>query len=256
MDRPIVMLHGLGERPYSLAPLKYWLRYVGGYTNIHIPKYQVADIHYDEAFDRLDKLLEEILDKENDEPIFIGQSMGGVMANNLHKRGWKIFKSITIGSPLHGARYLNLLDSILPTRVRNYLYQDSYEYLMKKGRDEEPPHDHHAITMSLPFTSFDGCVHMDEGVLDSEKHTHISWSNHWAVFYGPRLMMIVLRLIRDTHSDEETVAIEDDKNAEAKNEEKEEKEEDEDGMVEVEIEGDDEGDDEEDDEEDIMMSVE
>lgn len=37
----------------------------------------------------------------SEEIILIGQSMGGVVANNLHTKGWKIKKAIYVGSPLH-----------------------------------------------------------------------------------------------------------------------------------------------------------
>ena len=67
---------------------------MGGYKNTHLIKYEVDHIKFEEALEKLDKQLET--------PVFVGQSMGGLMANNLHKKGWNPLKTITIGSLLHG----------------------------------------------------------------------------------------------------------------------------------------------------------
>lgn len=197
MNYPIILLHGLGANTLTMKPLEWFLKIKYKNHRIHNIGYRNNDIHYDEALSLLDKKLEEYISKENDNPIVIGQSMGGVMANNLHKKGWKVLKSITIGSPLHGARFLHQLKNKLPTFITNKLYKKSYQYLMEKDKDDEPPHDYHTITMSLPFSNeFDGCVYKDEGILDPNKNTHINWTDHRLVFGSPRLLHHVHQQIK------------------------------------------------------------
>jgi len=64
--------------------------------------------------------------------------LGGVIANNIHKKGWKIRKTIYIGAPLHGAYLLTQLESILPTYIRDVFYKPPYEILQNKDKENEP----------------------------------------------------------------------------------------------------------------------
>jgi len=199
---PIVLLHGLGEKPWQMYPLELYLNKVGGLQNTHRILYEVNNIPYVEALDKLDNQLENILNKDTDKLIVIGQSMGGVMANNLHTKGWTCLKIITIGSPLHGARLLNYLESKLPNWITKKLKKRAYDYLMDKSanqlRDLKPPCDYHNITMSLPFCSFDGCVFADEAKFkdDFDNHTHLPWAHHTTIFFNPRLWCCVLDKIK------------------------------------------------------------
>ena len=194
---PIVFLHGLGATPITMWPLKEYIKRWGGYKNTYLIKYEVDHIKFEEALEKLDKQLEEILDKKLETPVFVGQSMGGLMANNLHKKGWNPLKTITIGSPLHGARFLNQLESVLPNFIVRRLKKRSYEYLMDKPKDEKPPHEHHTITMSWFFTNFDGCVYKDEAMYDEENNTHLYWADHRTIFGNPRLWIHVLNKIKN-----------------------------------------------------------
>lgn len=196
-NTPIILLHGLGSTQLTLIPLKIYLTYIGKYKNIHNITYQVDNIHFEEALNKLDKHLESILNKTIDNPIFIGQSIGGLFANNLHKKGWNILKTITIGSPLHGARLLNKLENILPPFITKKLKKKGYEYLMTKEPDIKPEHPCHTITASWFNTSFDGCVFMDEAKYEDETNTHISWSDHRTIFVDPRLWKVVLHKINE-----------------------------------------------------------
>ena len=216
-ERPIVLLHGLGARPFTLWPLKMFLKHYGGYKIIHNIGYEVNEIPFEEALDKLDIKLGTILDKTTHELIIVGQSMGGVMANNLHRKGWNIFKTVTIGSPLHGARVLNMLNDTLPKSITDKLKRKSYDYLMTKDKDEPPPHEYHTISAAWPrpvtklvhslfgmftttpqwenFKDFDGCVFVDETKYCDEQHTHIMWADHRTVVASPRLWRVVLNKI-------------------------------------------------------------
>ena len=133
----------------------------------------------------------------NSSIILIGQSMGGVVANSLHKKGWNIQFAIYIGSPLNGANLLNQIERILPTMIRNYMYKNAYKHLMIKGNDPEPPHRYHTISMSWPWTAFDGCVYQHEATLNIDKHTHLGWADHWTTFVNPRLWFVVANLLKE-----------------------------------------------------------
>lgn len=191
----IYLLHGVGGHEIILYPLMYYLMYYG-YGRIDTISYDVDKQTFEESLNEVSDKIE--YDKNGTYPrlIFIGQSMGGVIANNLHKLGWNIFYIITIGSPLHGARLLNQLDSILPDFIRDLFYKKPYEYLMTKGKDEIPPHDYHTISMSWIGTeNFDGYVYKDEAMLDSEKHTHLNYADHRTIFMNPRLFFTIHNIL-------------------------------------------------------------
>lgn len=194
---PIILLHGLRSLPLTMTPLQQFLKIKGKFENIHNIRYRVNDVTFDESINMLDTKLSKLIDKDNDRPIIVGQSMGGVMGNNLHKYGWNIAKSITIGSPLHGARILNMLDNNLPQYIKDMFFIEPYFYLMNKDSDKIPPHPYHCITMSLPFSNFDGCVFVDEAKFEDQHHTHLNNAHHITVFGNPKLFNIVLREIKN-----------------------------------------------------------
>ena len=194
---PVVLLHGLRSIPFTMKPIEQFLKRKGQFENVFNLSYRVNDITYDQSIEQLDDKLSNIIDKSSEKPIVIGQSMGGVMANNLHKHGWDLTKSVTIGAPLHGARILNTLDDNLPQYIKDLFFIEPYFFLMDKHQDDIPPHPYHCITMSLPFTNFDGCVYVDEAKLEDQHHTHINNAHHITVFANPRLWNIVLDQIKD-----------------------------------------------------------
>jgi hypothetical protein len=199
----LFLLHGLGSHPITLFPLKIYLMYIKGFTNVHNIEYSVDNVDINDSINDANEKMARLCNKEINEIIIIGQSMGGVIASKLHTKGWKIKKIITIGSPLHGARILNQLNSALPSWISNFLRRNSYTYLMTKEKEKEPPHDYHTISMSWPFTDFDGCVYKDEAMFTKdeamftkEKHTHLKWADHRTIFTNPRLWITVGNLIK------------------------------------------------------------
>ena len=192
---PIILLHGLGAHTFTLLPLELWLNYQG-YTNTFNLKYPVNDMVFEDILEYIDKEFTKLFDK-NEEIIIIGQSYGGVVANNIHKKGWKVKKSICIGSPLHGANLLNELEKILPTWFTNYMYKIPYDFLKNKNKELEPPHPYHTISLGWFYTDFDGCVYKDETILNHYNHTHLSWTDHRTVFFNPRLWITVTNLIKN-----------------------------------------------------------
>ena len=190
MDPTIFLLHGLGPAMitgYSLIPLQLYLSRVKGMKKIHTIQYPVNTVEVDEMVDHVDKEMRKHCDIDTESIILIGQSMGGVVANRMHTKGWNITQSIYIGSPLNGARLLNNLHAILPVPVRDHLTKPAYTFLMEKPLEVIPPHPYHTISMSWPFSDFDGCVFRDEATLTESNHTHLAWADHRTIFLNPRL---------------------------------------------------------------------
>jgi len=192
---PIILLHGLGSHVITLLPLELWLNYQG-YTNTFKIEYPVDNMEFEEILEYIDNKFLQLFDK-NKKIIVIGQSMGGVVANNIHKKGWKIKKSIYIGSPLHGANFINQLENILPTWFTNYMYKTPYDFLKNKEKELEPPHQYHTISLGWGFSNFDGCVYKNETILNPNSHTHLSWADHRTIFFNPRLWITVTNLIKN-----------------------------------------------------------
>ena len=188
---PIFLLHGLGSHAVTLLPLEMYLNSMG-FQNTHRVSYPVDYFDtVEKSVEYVDSELSQFAEKEKDEIVLIGQSMGGVVANNLHKKGWKVRKAVYIGSPLHAAQLLNQLESFLPTKIRDFLYKKPYDILKDKEREEEPPHDYHTVSMGWFNSRFDGCVYVDEAKLDEGKHTHLGWADHRTIFANPRLWKLV-----------------------------------------------------------------
>ena len=187
---PVFLIHGLGSHAWSLWPLQTYLNHEG-YINCYCIEYPVDQmIDLEEMLDFVDVEMQKCAKKKRS-VILIGQSMGGVVSNRLHTKGWKIRMAIYIGSPLHGARLLNQLDRRLPIWVRNELFKKPYEILMSKTREVEPPHPYRTISMGWFWTHFDGCVYVDETILNMRHHTHLQWADHRTVFLNPRLWCVV-----------------------------------------------------------------
>lgn len=189
-----VLLHGLGCHPITLKPVEFYLRYHLGVQEIHNLYYPADKLTFDESLNYVDEEMSKVIkgDKANTPIVVIGQSMGGVIANNLHKKGWNIKKGIYIGSPLHGAKILNHpLSGLFLTD------KPLYHFLKHKDREKEPPHDYHTISMGWFCSNFDGCVYRDETTLDESKHTHLPWADHRTVFVNPRLFMHIGHILSD-----------------------------------------------------------
>lgn len=192
---PIFLLHGLGAHSSTLIPIQLHLL-ATGFKNVYRIDYPVDALSLDGCLEYVGKEIEKITDKGND-IILIGQSMGGVVANSMHTKGWNIKYAIYIGSPLHGADLLNQLEEVVPTSVRDFFYKKSYDFLKSKDEDKEPPHNYTTISMGWFMSDFDGCVYRSEATLDPKKHIHLSWADHRTIFINPRLTKLVKDLITE-----------------------------------------------------------
>lgn len=196
---PVILLHGLGATPYTLWPLMWYLQ-SSGFSDVYVPKYNVDKQHADESLTQISTWLsDQGLDMIKDELIVIGQSFGGLMAHRLHQKGWRIRKSISIGSPLHGARLIAQLAAVLPQSICDWVRKRKipYSYLQHKDKEDAPPHPYHTVSMGWFWSDFDGCVYRNETVFDDKYHSHLSFSDHRTAFVDPRLFTLVCSLVND-----------------------------------------------------------
>jgi pimeloyl-ACP methyl ester carboxylesterase len=196
-DTFIVLLHGLGATPHTLLGVEKYLNW-HGYHRTHKINYNTCKLSLEECIDTVSQKLEKVVSKD-EEIIVIGQSMGGVVGNQLHTRGWKIDLLITIGSPLKGASVVKTLKENMPQKVQDILHKPLYEDLIKLLEEpmESPPHKYHCFTMAWPLMNFDGCVYVEEGKFEDEHHTHLPNSDHRTIFANPRLWWHVHKVIED-----------------------------------------------------------
>lgn len=193
-DLHIVLLHGAGGHSWSLSPIKIMLK-MKGYRNIH-----VIDYDFTTTIDRcIESVHNQLLEKANikkDSIIVIGQSLGGVVGMNLHKKEWDVKKLIAIVSPLKGASIIDILDNKIPSIYNMIFHRQVYNELrITKDHIIKPPHDCFTISTSWPFTNFDGCVFKHEAVVEEDKHIHIPCSDHRLIFASPRLMYHLNKLL-------------------------------------------------------------
>lgn len=197
LSTPIVMLHGLGGKPITLLPTEWMLRFHYGYSNVFRPTYPVDVFrNLERGLDVLDLILLEMgLDKETP-LVVIGQSMGGVYANKLHERGWQVLLSITIGSPLNGARLLTQLEPMLPEVIKRVLHKPPYDHLKQMLPASAPPHPYKTITLGWALSDFDGCVYKSDAMIDPAHNTHLAFADHRTIFANPRLGYTLAQMIK------------------------------------------------------------
>lgn len=128
--------------------------------------------------------------------------MGGVIAYKIHK-DYNTNFIVTIGSPLRGARFLKMLDNIMPNFLSKCFRKPMYDDLIHMTKQQElNPHlkepncNYHCITMSWPCLNFDGCVHVDEAIISQKHHTHLKIADHRTIFANPRLFYHVNQILR------------------------------------------------------------
>jgi hypothetical protein len=188
LTTPIIILHGLGNRAWTLILLEWYLRWCG-FKRVYRPQYN-ADTDPEVACSYLSKPLTEFLNGNARTPIVvIGNSMGGLVGSKLKGFGFNVSLLITINSPLNGARLLRQLDSWVPTRVMDVCGGNSqtYTYLKTTMKASIPNHPYKTISTSLPFMSFDGMVYREDAMIEPEHHTDIPWGSHHTVIFDPRV---------------------------------------------------------------------
>jgi len=189
MAQKVFLLHGLGGRIYSLWILAQILKFYN---------YDAILIGYPSKQYDLNNLLDIVSDKisqhaDFNEPIkIIGHSYGGIIARNLHKKGWNISNIITISSPHHGA---HILDCLPENMVRWICGPSGFDIMAQKRECVPPPHKYHTISTSWSVIDFDGRIDSQTMILDPKNNTHIPFSDHVLGQYDPRIIKSVLNHI-------------------------------------------------------------
>lgn len=186
------LFHGLGSHSCTLWLIQYWIKHK--FDVVQCIDYPVDELEFDEMVEYVSNEMLKYANKDDD-IYLIGQSMGGVVANNIYTKGWNIKLAIYIGAPLKGAKLLTQLENVLPTSVRNAMYKKSYDVLRNKKLEDEPPHPYKTISMGWFCSKFDGCVYKNETILDETHHIHLPMSDHRTIFANPRLCRLVDSLI-------------------------------------------------------------
>lgn len=180
---PVCLLHGLGGRAFSLRPLKSYLQF-HGFAEVHIVKYDCDTQPVTASVAQVSRKLRKLLG-ENSDVILVGQSMGGLVANELHTKGWNVKAAVYVGSPLQGARLITMIESWLPAWLSTALAKPAFRELQRWPGSTEPPHPYWTISLAWAWSSFDGCVFEEETKLNPERHTKMNFSDHRLAFLSP-----------------------------------------------------------------------
>jgi pimeloyl-ACP methyl ester carboxylesterase len=196
----IVLIHGNGTSSIAVYPLKKYLEKCFPNAQIITPTYDTKNIiNTDMLLDRVDtELLKYNLDKHN--PIIVvGQSLGGIAAMNLDKKGWNIHRAVAVCSPLNGARFIGQLRTnkwvkFIATKI---LANSTYTYMLKKEKQQIPLFSYRTISFGLFNKKFDGSVYVDESMLEEKYHKHEPHFHHIAAWFTVRLFKSIYKSIID-----------------------------------------------------------
>lgn len=181
MTIEIIYIHGLNANGTTMLPFKY---YIG---QGHVLTYQTNGKTIDEMVSEVDGKILDIVKTKQTQLILIGWSMGGLIANRLHVKGWNVLMGIYIASPLNGASIFKYI----PTMC------DIHDYLADKTQEVEPPHDYHTISLGWLVSNFDGCVFKTDTLIHPDNHEHISFTDHRFSVLDLRVLSAVNRKIID-----------------------------------------------------------
>lgn len=195
----IFLIHGTGGYTWSFWPIITMLK-LSGWTDI-------TNISYNSTTQSLDDCIFEVADVIKTEQsryptdtktVIIGQSLGGVIAMQMYTQT-RVDFVISIVAPLRGARILNFAESHLPMWIQHKFRRPVYDDLMQLVQIplRDPPHDYRTISANWPMTNFDGCVFIDETMLNKNKHYDLTFADHRLIFAGIRLPLLVNSLMSD-----------------------------------------------------------
>jgi pimeloyl-ACP methyl ester carboxylesterase len=191
MTLPIILLHGLGERTWTMGLFVWYLNFCG-WDRVYTPHWPANTCRLTECIQIIDKTLPNYISRE--EPfVVIGNSMGGVMANYLHTCDWNITASISVASPLNGARLYRFWEYYIPLTLFNIFHLPGYDYLRLDSPALAPPHPYHTFSFSF-LGKFDGNVFGSDAKIDDKHHTSLD-GMHWSLGIDPFAMYYIAQQV-------------------------------------------------------------
>lgn len=208
----VVLLHGLGERTWTLGLFEAYIRMDGLFT-VHTPHWPANNCQMpDECMPLLSAELKRTLDPA--QPIVVvGNSMGGVAAYYLPAYGWNVDKAFYVAAPLHGSLLLReTLERIANTSweaAGHWLAHRSvgagpFDYLSRYWDLYPPRHSYWTVSPVLPgFQEFDGHVFRSDTVLEEGHALTLNAGSHFSLLYDCRLWNMILgrMLVGETYKD-------------------------------------------------------
>lgn len=177
----IIYIHGLNATGRAMWPFKF---YNG---KGHTVTYNTYVATVEEMVNQVDEEISKIIESKETKLILVGWSMGGLISNRLHQKGWNIVMGIYVGSPLNGASIFQIIPTFMPI----------HPYLKEKSKEEEPPHDYHTISLGWFNSGFDGAVFKDDTVINEENHQHIWFTDHRFGAFDWRILRAVSNKITE-----------------------------------------------------------
>lgn len=182
-NRSVIVIFNFALSGWMAPLLKAYLSFYG-YDKTHLIRYH-PDMGFSSAMEDVDKKIQQVANKKEDKIFVIGLFFGGLIANNLHRLGWKIRKGIYVASPMQGpSAYETIRES---SNFFKYADSEPYEWISAKDREEEPPHEFHTISLGLWNSNNDGLLRKVDTMIDGNHHTHVKWTSRWTPFFTPPL---------------------------------------------------------------------
>lgn len=182
---PILLLHGLGGRVWTMALFVSFLSQLG-FTNVYTPQWPSVTCDMPgECINALAPQLDSWLNGSRDTSfVVIGNSMGGVLAYHLPRWGYNISKAFYVAAPLNGSRavqWMNRQASFGQLVAEQAVGEGSWFYLSQNHYLAPPDHTYWTMTRSLLDLGddyrFDGHVFHKEAVIESDRDVHGSGSH-------------------------------------------------------------------------------
>lgn len=197
----VVLLHGLGERTWTLDFFAAYIR-MDGLIKVHTPNWPANSCRMpDECLPLLSKEMKRTLDPA--QPIVVvGNSMGGVAAYYLPEYGWNVDKAFYVAAPLHGSLLLReTLERTANTSweaagswlARHSVGAGPFKYLSRYWDLYPPWHSYWTVSPVLPgFDEFDGHVFRSDTVLEESHALTVYQGSHFSLLYDCRLWNMIL----------------------------------------------------------------